>query len=243
MFEQSVLISHPTNKSWTVLVSLTGELFLLSIAALVPLAYTDHLPSFDWKSANLGPPPRRLEAAPVRNAVQTTTRSAVGPKAFVYPRLRALADLSRLPPEPVTMDAPPANGVEGSIGAPASGPVLPAQVLVERPPQPSPAKPVEIAPSGPIRVSGGVQMAKLIRQVKPEYPALAKAARIYGVVRLVGVIGKDGTIQNLQLISGHALLARAAMEAVRQWVYQPTLLSGEPVEVIAPIDVNFTLTQ
>jgi protein TonB len=86
-------------------------------------------------------------------------------------------------------------------------------------------------------------MAKLIRKVKPEYPALAKAARISGVVHLIGVIGKDGTIQNLQLISGHALLARAAIEAVRQWVYRPTLLSGQPVEVIAPIDVNFTLTQ
>jgi protein TonB len=106
-----------------------------------------------------------------------------------------------------------------------------------------PVKANETAASNPIRVSQGVQMAKLIRQVKPEYPPLAKAARISGVVHLIGVIGKDGTIQNLQLISGHALLARAAIEAVRQWVYRPTLLSGQAVEVIAPIDVNFTLTQ
>jgi protein TonB len=84
-------------------------------------------------------------------------------------------------------------------------------------------------------------MAKLVRKVIPEYPPLAKTARIAGVVHLLGVIAKDGTIQNLQLISGHPLLARAALEAVGKWVYQPTLLNGQPVEVIAPIDVNFTL--
>ncbi|HTA67537.1 MAG TPA: energy transducer TonB [Bryobacteraceae bacterium] len=86
-------------------------------------------------------------------------------------------------------------------------------------------------------------MAKLLRKIIPEYPSLAKAARVSGVVRLLGVIAKDGTIRNLQLISGHPLLARAALEAVKQWVYQPTLLNGQPVEVIAPIDVNFTLGQ
>jgi len=75
----------------------------------------------------------------------------------------------------------------------------------------------------------------------PEYPPLAKSARISGVVHLIGIIGRDGTIRNLQLVSGHPLLARAALEAVQQWIYQPTLLSGEPVEVIAPIDVYFTL--
>jgi protein TonB len=86
-------------------------------------------------------------------------------------------------------------------------------------------------------------MAKLVKQVIPIYPQLAKNARIYGVVHLVGIIGKDGTIRNLQLISGHPMLAKAALDAVAQWVYQPTLLSGEAVEVICPIDVNFTLNQ
>lgn len=86
-------------------------------------------------------------------------------------------------------------------------------------------------------------MAKLLKKVIPAYPALAKGARVSGVVRLLGVIAKDGTIQNLQLISGHPLLAHAAMEAVSQWIFQPTLLNGQPVEVVAPIDVNFTLGQ
>jgi protein TonB len=109
-------------------------------------------------------------------------------------------------------------------------------------PPPPPATPaVETRKPAPLVVGGDVQMAKLIRRVIPEYPAIARSARISGVVRLVGIIGKDGTIQNLQLVSGHPLLARAALDAVRQWVYKPTLLNGIPVEVVAPIEVNFNL--
>ena len=98
-------------------------------------------------------------------------------------------------------------------------------------------------PREPIRVASDLQLTKLVRKVMPEYPALAKTARVSGVVRLVGVIAKDGTIRNLQLMSGHPLLTRAALEAVRQWIYAPTLLNGEPVEVITTIDVSFTLSQ
>jgi protein TonB len=94
-----------------------------------------------------------------------------------------------------------------------------------------------------VRVSEGVQAAKLLRRVLPEYPRMAKAARIQGVVQLIAVIARDGTIQELRVVSGHHLLAPAAVEAVRQWVYWPTLLSGVPVEVIAPIEVRFQLFQ
>jgi len=86
-------------------------------------------------------------------------------------------------------------------------------------------------------------MAKLVRKVIPQYPPIARAARIFGIVHLIGTIGKDGTIQNLQVVSGHPMLARAALEAVEQWIYKPTLLNGNPVEVIAPIEVSFTLGQ
>jgi protein TonB len=117
------------------------------------------------------------------------------------------------------------------------------------PPDPKPEKKaeepkVEEKPAVPqrIRVGGNVQSAKLVRQPKPVYPVLAKNARISGVVRFTAIIGKDGTISNLQLLSGHPLLVPAASEAVKQWVYQPTLLNGEAVEVVTQIDVNFTLT-
>lgn len=75
----------------------------------------------------------------------------------------------------------------------------------------------------------------------PVYPPLARQARVSGSVRLIAIIGRDGTVQQLQVVSGHPLLIGAAVEAVRQWLYHPTLLNGEPVEVICPIDVNFTL--
>ena len=95
---------------------------------------------------------------------------------------------------------------------------------------------------GPQRISSGVQAAKLIKKPQPVYPPIAKSARIQGTVVLQAYIGKDGTIQNLKMVSSASpLLVQSAMDAVKQWVYQPTLLNGEPVDVITEITVNFTL--
>jgi TonB family protein len=94
-----------------------------------------------------------------------------------------------------------------------------------------------------IRVGGNVQQMKLVAQARPSYPPDAKAARIQGIVRLQAVIGKDGTVKELEVVSGHPLLVPSALEAVRQWVYQTTLLNGNPVEVVTQIDVNYTLSQ
>ena len=144
------------------------------------------------------------------------------------------------------IDAP---GVFGAIG-PTSPMALTAGDAL-RPPAP-PAQPLERTPekqaasipTRPVAVSQGVQAAKLIRQVNPAYPALARQARVSGTVRLTAIIGKDGAIRNLAVMSGHPLLAPAALEAVRQWLYQPTLLNREPVEVITcRSDVNFTLSR
>ena len=93
-----------------------------------------------------------------------------------------------------------------------------------------------------IRVGGNVQAINLINKVTPVYPQLAKQARIQGSVHFTAFIGKDGHIENLQLIGGHPLLVDAAQDAVKQWVYKPTLLNGQPVEVVTQIDVNFTLS-
>jgi TonB family protein len=94
-----------------------------------------------------------------------------------------------------------------------------------------------------IRVGGNAQQTKLIRQPRPMYPPAAKEARISGVVRLEAVIGKDGTVQNLKVLEGPPELVGAALDAVRLWVYEPTLLNGNPVEVVTQIDVNFTLSK
>jgi TonB family protein len=96
---------------------------------------------------------------------------------------------------------------------------------------------------GAIRVGGNIQAAKLVRQPRPVYPAEAKDIRLSGVVKLMAIIAKDGTIKSLEVMSGHPMLVPPSLEAVRQWVYQPTLFNGEPVEVQTQIDVNFTLSQ
>lgn len=94
-----------------------------------------------------------------------------------------------------------------------------------------------------IRVGGNVQAMNLIKKVTPVYPPEAKLAGIQGSVRFTATIGKDGTITNLVLVSGDPVLAESAREAVSQWVYKPTLLNGNPVEVVTQIDVNYTLAQ
>jgi protein TonB len=77
----------------------------------------------------------------------------------------------------------------------------------------------------------------------PVYPPLAKSARVQGNVEFTAIIGKDGAIRELKLVRGHPLLVNAAKQAVEQWRYKPTLLNGQPVDVITAIVVNFTLSQ
>jgi protein TonB len=103
--------------------------------------------------------------------------------------------------------------------------------------------PAVAGPPAQIRVGGNVQATLIVTKVPPVYPALAKQARVSGVVHLDAIIAKDGTIQELHSLGGPALLIQAAMDAVRQWTYRPTMLNGEPVMVETTIDVNFTLNQ
>jgi TonB family protein len=103
------------------------------------------------------------------------------------------------------------------------------------PPPPPPAAP----PSGRIRISSGIAESLLIKKTDPVYPPLARAARIAGTVVLQIVISKTGSVENLHLVSGHPLLVQAALDAVKEWRYQPFMLNGEPVEVETTISVTF----
>ena len=80
-----------------------------------------------------------------------------------------------------------------------------------------------------------------VERVEPVYPDLARRVRIEGTVILEAVLGTDGRLHEIRVLSGHPLLAPAALDAVRRWVYHPALLNGEPVEVVTPIRVTFTL--
>jgi TonB family protein len=94
-----------------------------------------------------------------------------------------------------------------------------------------------------IKVGGNVQTAMVLTKVTPAYPQLAKQARVEGVVQLAVIIAQDGTVQEIHSLGGPPLLIAAAVDAVRQWVYRPTLLNGQPVQVETTVDINFTLNQ
>jgi protein TonB len=142
-------------------------------------------------------------------------------------------------PEPDMGSVGAVGGVPGGVAGGSMGGVLGGVIggIGTAPPPPKPK------PTGPIRVGGNVQAARIVNRVQPIYPPLARQTRISGTVRLHAIISKDGTIQQLEVISGHPLLQQAALDAVRQWRYQPTLLNGEPVEVDTTIDVIFSLNQ
>lgn len=256
MFEQSFVDGvGKTNKTWTVLVSFIGQLLLLGVAIIIPMVYFDALPKSQLTSFLVAPPPPPppppppAAAAPVK-VVKVIPRQfdagrLMAPKAV--PKEVAIIKEEELPP-PTMGAVGVVGGVPGGVPGGSMGGVIGGiigSVPTAAPPPPPPVKKEEPKPVTPqrIRVGGNVQQAKLVRQPRPVYPPLAKQARISGVVRLNAIISKDGSIQNLSVISGHPLLIPSAMEAVKQWVYQPTLLNGEAVEVVTQIDVNFTLSQ
>ena len=94
-----------------------------------------------------------------------------------------------------------------------------------------------------VRVGGDIKEPKKIKDVKPVYPEEAQKAGIQGIVILEAIIGTDGSVQEAKVLRPVELLDKAALDAVMQWRYTPTLLNGEPVEVVMTVTVTFTLTQ
>jgi protein TonB len=135
------------------------------------------------------------------------------------------------------------NGTALGPGVVGTGIYSATGTKIAPPPQPEAAVVKTANTSAPTRIGGKVMEAKIVTRVLPVYPPLAKSMRISGKVHLVGIISRTGVIERLDVVDGHPLLVRAALEAVKQWVYQPTTLNGEAVEVVTPIEVNFTLTQ
>jgi protein TonB len=95
--------------------------------------------------------------------------------------------------------------------------------------------------NGPLKVGQDVQQLKLVDQVKPVYPPLAKLSKAEGAVMLQVTVARDGSVAKADVISGHALLTRAAADAVKQWKYRPTVVNGQPVEVVTTVRIAFTL--
>jgi len=127
-----------------------------------------------------------------------------------------------------------------AVGPGVSGPQIDAQSISNGRVETSGVAPQGARPMR-VRVSQGVMQGMVISKVQPIYPSDAKAARIQGSVVISAIIGKDGNIQSERLISGHPLLAPAAMDAVKQWKYRPYLLNGQAMEVDTQVTINFTL--
>ena len=243
MFEQSLLLDHGGGrKTATFAISLTAQILVAGVLLVAPLLYHEVLPA---SLMHVTVP----EIAPVL----TMWRPPEAPVAESRPAPRsnvlALPNPFR-PPVVLHSDYPEAGMIIVDYNAPAlpasPGIALPVGASANLPrfeaPR-APASDVAKPPEAPVLVGGAVQAAKLLKQVVPMYPRPARQLRISGTVHLLGIIAKDGTIQRLQALSGHPLLRQAAIEAVSQWVYRPTVLNGQPVEVEAPIDVIFTLSQ
>jgi periplasmic protein TonB len=246
MFDEMVVSSpHPTRtkKPMTVFVSAVVQIAFLGILILIPLIYTEALPKTMMATMLTAPPPppppppppAAVQVVKVRPQVHLMDAGKLMQPKVIPKDIKIIKEEAE--PDPGVVGA--VGGVPGGVAGGSMGGVLGGVIggIGTAPPPPKPR------PTGPIRVGGNVQAARIVNRVQPVYPPLARQTRISGTVRLHAIISKDGTIQQLEVLSGHPLLQQAALDAVRQWRYQPTLLNGEPVEVDTTIDVIFSLNQ
>ena len=239
MFEQSLLLQRGLGKHAAALTaSLTLQIAGAAVLLLIPLIYSERLP-FAQASLPMFLPP---VLKPLTDVVQWQPTAGVRRRTVLpfQPVVRpsdyragnvAAASLIDGPDIGAIFTDEPSGSPVGLVFAPLPVPVPPRVAFEPAPP----------SPSKPVLVASEVQAAKLIRKIVPIYPYPAKLSHVSGKVRLTGTIAKDGTVRQLQVIGGHPLLVQAALEAVRQWVYAPTLLRGDAVEVITSIEVNFVL--
>jgi protein TonB len=249
MFETAVL-ANPSKRVWTTCAGVTAQALLVLAACLAPVIWTDVLPRAQMLVSLMAPgiPERQEPAAPPR----PTTR--VVPTRPFHPVDSTVLLPASTPTHAALFDDPPTafpstfgSGLRGGNGAGPGdlvGTILDLVPPVVVRPQEKPPVALPPTPSQPLRLTGGdVRLAHPIYRVEPRYPQMAIAARVSGPVELEGIIGTNGRIRDLHALSGNPLLVPAALEAVRQWVYEPTMLNGKPVEVIAPITVIFRLTR
>ena len=244
MVESTTGNKKKTNKPWTVFLSMGIQVVFLGILILIPLIYTEALPKTLMSSILLAPPPppppppppapvQVVKIKPVAHLMEAG--KLVAPK--VIPKELKVIKEEEQPPD---MGMGMAGGVPGGVAGGSMGGVIGGVIGGAGGAAPPPPPKAAVTRT---RVGGAVQAAKLINKVQPVYPPLARQTRISGTVKLHAIIGKAGNVEQLQVVSGHPLLVQSALDAVRQWRYQPTLLNGDPVEVDTEIDVIFSLAQ
>ena len=244
MFEDSLLESGGrlrTKRGMTTTVSFVLQILLVGVLVLIPLLYTEALPKQQLMTFLVAPPPPPPPPPPpaavpqrVVKVVQTDIINGELRTPTKIPKKVEIIKEEEAPP-PVMASAGVVGGVPGGVPGGQMGGVIGGIISS------TPVAVPKVATPQRVRVSQGVSQGLLIHRVQPMYPPLARQARIQGSVILQAEISKDGSIENLRLISGHPMLAPSAIEAVRQWRYKPYFLNGEPVAVETQITVNFTL--
>jgi protein TonB len=242
MFADSLLDAPWADRSrrgWTTLVSFALQAVAIGGLLLMPLLYTQGLPRLQLISMRLAPTPLPApDPRRARNPRETTSNlssegEVVTPR-FVPKEVLQVDELIAPPPVDIgglsvpggTGNSMARNGVLDSIGRELNS--------IVSPPPPVPT-------AHPPRVSRMME-GNLIYRVQPQYPTLARQARVQGIVILRALITREGKIANLQVVGGHPLLVQSAMDAVLQWRYRPYYLNNEPVEVETQVTVNFTLS-
>jgi periplasmic protein TonB len=232
---ESSVVRKKTNTGWAVILSTAVQVCVLIVLVLIPLIYTQALPKAMMATLLVAPPPPPPPPPPpaeVPKVIKPVARliqqgKLVQPRAI--PKEVAVFKEAELPPEAPVSNSGVLGGVDqGLLGGLGAGPAVTA------PPPPPPKQ-------QRIKLGGQVVAAKLLAQPQPVYPPLARQARIQGNVVLHAIIDKDGRVGELQVISGHPLLVQSALDAVKNWRYQPTQLNGDAVEVDTTITVSFVL--
>jgi len=231
--------ANRSHRGWTTLLSFAVQFTAIGALRLLPLLSTQGLPSLQLMAALVAPAPPPGPVPAVRARSQVAAVSNMIGSNLMMPRQipRDVANLNETEAPP-PLEFPSTPGVPGGTGSPGTrNPVLDglgggtsALPILSPPPV-----------IRQVRVSH-IMEGNLIHRVQPVYPTLARQARIQGTVVLRAIISREGRIEDLVVVSGHPLLAPAAIDAVRQWRYQPYILNDRPVEVETQITVNFSLS-
>ena len=221
-------------KSRTMPISIGIHAVLVAVIVMIPMLSSDLLPTMPVMLAFVapppppGPPPAPPAAQPAAAARAVPAARADAAPVNVPSGVKPDSGIEH-DPEPDT----PA-GVEGGVPGGVAGDIVSG---LNGPPPP----PVPTAPSAPMRLWSGVKPPTKIKDVPPVYPFIAQAAKVSGMVIIEAVVGPDGRVTDARILRSIPLLDRAALDAVSQWVYTPTLFNGVPVAVIMTVTVTFSL--
>jgi periplasmic protein TonB len=238
MFEDSLVESTGrirTRSKWFAIGSFLLQAALLAALILIPYFYPAALPKQALTMMLTAPPPPPAPAElPARAATARTATPVM---------LAALTAPSVIPQHPAMIDDRPPGAIDVSGGDRGSGNGLPDALWRTATPPPVVPEPKPKPAPGPLRISAGVAAGRLIVPIRPMYPAIARNAHIQGTVVVEATISKDGIVEHARVVSGHPMLAGAALNAIVQAHYQPYKLNGDPVEVETTINVIFTLNE